>query len=163
LILVPATQTRFFRAGIAAFSVLSLSLFFDVLSDDLKGCAATADSEVAGAPEMATPELALDLRVILCTKHSTAHTFEAVDQARYSHGGGVFNQQVNMIIFSIEFYQLRSKIVAHPQASLMYDFNCPIREHSTPIFGDKDQVNVEQADNRPATSVFSSFPVACHS
>ena len=70
---------------------------------------------------------------------------------------------MHMVILAVELHQLCAEVLAHTQAGLADDLNSPLAQYIASVFRDKDQMNMQEADNGSTSPVFCSFPVACHS
>ncbi len=64
------------------------------------------------------------------------------------------DQQVNMVVFPVELDQSRFKVMTdrgEDPLQILQDF---LREHATPVFCDKDQMNVHRKNAMPSMPEF---------
>ena len=80
--------------------------------------------------------------MVLLSDKETGHAFQAVNQFRYGYFGRVVHQQVNVIVLTIEFHQLRFKVGAHTGEDFLKVGQNSVGEYITPVLSHKDQMDV---------------------
>ena len=117
-------------------------LLLDVLPNDFNRRTAAASSEIAWRPQGPAPQFLLNASVVLFSDKKTGYAFQAINQFRYCHLRRVVHQQVNVIVLSIEFHQLRFKVGAYIGEDFLKVVQNGFCEYTTAVFSHKDQMNV---------------------
>ncbi|SPK77485.1 protein of unknown function (plasmid) [Cupriavidus taiwanensis] len=63
-------------------------LLFEVLADDLNGCATTASGEIGRRPQRTAPQLLADAWLVLLAQEASRYAFQALHQRRQRDLGG---------------------------------------------------------------------------
>ena len=121
----------------------STPLVLDVLCHDCQWCPTARSHEVRPAPKhrlgVGTPQV-VELR-----SHPTRrYRLQGVDQLRKLHLGGVLDQQVYMITFTMTLTKLGLEVSANFASNLLEGFMVKLTENLTAVFRHEDNVDVEQ-------------------
>ncbi len=81
------------------------------------------------------------------------NTFEGVHQRGHGHLRRVFDQQVHVVVLTVALDQYRTEACAYLREHGPESVMVSTRQDRPPIFGDKDQVNVQRENDCPAASV----------
>ena len=76
------------------------------------------------------------------SKHTAGDSLEAIDQFGDRNLGMIVNEQMHMIVFSVEFYKGRFKILTYFGEDVPHVLKNWFGEDFAPIFCHKDQVNM---------------------
>ena len=124
-------------------------LLLDVLPNDFNRRTAAASSEIAWRPQRTAPQFLLNTWVVLFSDKKAGHAFQAINQFRYCHLGRIVHQQVNVIVFTVEFHQLCLKIGAHASEDFPKVVQNGFCEHPTAVFCHKDQMDMHVKNTVP--------------
>ena len=103
---------------------------------------------------MVPPELALHLGEVLLPQATAGHALEAVHQLGKLHGGRILDEQMHMVILTVHLPQHRAELGADAQEGVPQHHMGAIREDAASVFRDKDQVDMECANDAPSPAVF---------
>ena len=93
----------------------------------------------------------------LFAKHPRRDPLERSDQIGQGHLGRVVQQQVNVIVFAVELYQLSIKILADACENQLHGIEVLFLEHVASILGYEYQVHMKSENTMPSMAKIAIY------
>lgn len=99
----------------------------------------------------------------LLAQQSCGYAFEGCDQIRQCHLWRVVDEQVDMIVFAVEFHQFSIEVMADIRQNRLHRIQMLLLEHVASILSYEYQVNMKSKHTMPSMSqIIVSLSWSCH-